>query len=60
MALQPVIKAPLYSTTEFDDVPVIDASAVLADDGSVNVFVLDRSVDTDIRLTCDLRAFEKL
>jgi len=56
-ALRPVIQAPFYSTTDFDDVPMIDAVAVLGDDGSLNVFVLNRSIDNNIHLTCDLRAF---
>jgi alpha-L-arabinofuranosidase len=56
-ALRPIIKAPLYSSTEYDDVPFIDAAAVLGDDGSLNIFVLNRDADNDIELSCDLRAF---
>jgi alpha-N-arabinofuranosidase len=56
-ALQPIIKAPLYSSTDYDDVPLIDAAAVHGDDGSLNIFVMNRSTDSDIRLSCDLRAF---
>ena len=40
--------------------PLIDAAAVLGDDGSLNIFALNRSSDSDIRLTCDLRAFQSL
>ncbi len=58
--LRPVIHAPVYSSTDFDDVPLIDAAAVLADDGSLNIFVLNRSTDNDIELLCDLRAFGKI
>jgi alpha-L-arabinofuranosidase len=56
-ALRPVIDAPLYSSTDYDDVPLIDAVAVLGDDNSLNIFVLNRSTDSDISLSCDLRAF---
>jgi alpha-N-arabinofuranosidase len=56
-ALRPVIQAPFYSTTDFDDVSMIDAVAVMGDDSSLNIFILNRSIDNDIRLTCDLRAF---
>jgi alpha-N-arabinofuranosidase len=56
-ALRPIIKAPLYSSTDYDDVPFIDAAAVLGDDGSLNMFVMNRSTDNDIELFCDLRAF---
>jgi alpha-N-arabinofuranosidase len=56
-AVWPIIESPHYSSTMYGDVPFIDAAAVLGDDGSLNVFVLNRSVDSDIELSCDLRAF---
>jgi alpha-N-arabinofuranosidase len=58
--LQPLVNAPLYSSTDFDDVPFIDSAAVLGDDGSLNIFVLNRSIDSNIELSCDLRAFGKI
>lgn len=57
ISLRPIIQSPLYSSTDYDDVPLVDAAAVLGDDGSLNVFVLNRSTDSDIELSCDLRAF---
>jgi len=59
-ALQPIVHAPVYSATDYDDVPLIDAAAVLGDDGALNIFVLNRSVDSDVDLSCDLRAFQNL
>ncbi len=59
-ALRPMIRAPRYSSKDFDDVPAIDAAAVEGEDGTLNIFVLNRSIDDDIKLTCDLRAFGKL
>lgn len=59
-SLQPIIRAPRYSSTEYDDVPVIDAAAVRADDGALNIFVLNRSMEGGIELCCDLRAFGNL
>ena len=56
-ALRPIINAPLYSSTDYDDIPLIDAAAVLGDDGSLNIFVMNRSAANDIELSCDLRAF---
>jgi alpha-N-arabinofuranosidase len=56
-ALRPVINTPRYSSTEFDDVPLVDAAAVLGDDGSLSIFALNRSPGSDISLACDLRAF---
>lgn len=59
-ALQPIIQAPLYSSTDFDDVPTIDAAAVWNERDCLNIFVLNRSIDQQIDLTCDLRAFKQL
>ena len=50
----------MYSSSDFDDVPVIDATAVLGDDGLLTIFAVNRSIDSDILLTCDLRAFQKV
>jgi alpha-N-arabinofuranosidase len=59
-SLRPVIKSPVYSSTDFDDVPVIDSAAVQADDGSLTIFALNRSSDGDVELSLDLRSFGKL
>ena len=56
-SLQPVIKAPRFSTCEHADVPLIDAAAVLGDDESLNIFILNRSTENPVQLECDLRAF---
>ena len=56
-ALRPMINAPRYNSTDFDDVPSIDAAAVLGDDGSLNIFAMNCSADSEIHLSCDLRAF---
>lgn len=55
--LQPIIQCEKYSSKEYDDVPMIDAAAVLSDGGAINVFVLNRSLDSDIELQFDMRAF---
>ena len=60
IALRPIITAPLYSSTDYDDVPMLDAIAVLGDDCSLTIFAVNRSGDNDIRLTCDLRAFQNI
>jgi alpha-N-arabinofuranosidase len=59
-ALQPIIQAPLYSCTDFDDVPVLDATAVLGENGSLTIFAVNRSQEDDLWLTCDLRAFQNV
>jgi len=39
-ALQALVSSPMYDSKEYTDVPYIDATAVLSDDGSVTIFVL--------------------
>ena len=56
-ALCPIILAPQYSSVDFDNIPLIDSAAVLADDGGLTIFVLNRSLDESAGLTVDLRAF---
>lgn len=60
ISLQPVIKSPEYSSTDFDDVPLVDASAVLADDESLTIFALNRSIKNPVELSLDLRSFGKV
>jgi alpha-L-arabinofuranosidase len=59
-ALRPIIKAPAYSSKHYDDVPYIDAAAVVSDDGSLNIFALNRMKEYDVELSCDLRAFANI
>ncbi len=46
-----------YACEDFDAVPVLDASAVLHDDGGVTIFAVNRDMEQAVELTCDLRAF---
>ena len=59
-ALRPVITSPVYDCKDFEKVPLVDAAAVLGDDGSVTVFAVNRDMEDAIPLECDLRAFGKL
>ena len=59
-ALRPVIASPVYDCSDYENVPLVDAAATLADDGSVTVFAVNRDLKDDIMLECDLRAFEGL
>ncbi len=56
-ALRPVVKSPTYDCTDYEQVPFVDATAVLHDDGGVTVFAVNRSMDEDILLESDLRGF---
>ena len=59
-SLLPVIKAPVYDSKDFNNVPLVDAAAVQGDDNSLTLFVLNRSEGSQIDLSCDLRSFGKL
>ncbi len=60
MALRPVIDCPTYACKDFDQVPLVDAAATMADDGSVTIFAVNRSLTEAIALDTDLRAFGDL
>jgi len=59
-ALRPIVDSPSYDCSDYTDVPSLDATAVLEDDGSLTLFAVNRDMKEDIRLTCDLRAFGAL
>ncbi len=60
MALRPVLHSPLYDCSDYTDVPLVDATATMADDGSVTIFAVNRDLKEDIALEADLRAFGEL
>jgi alpha-N-arabinofuranosidase len=59
-ALRPVIQAEKRDTKSFTDVPMVDASAVLGEDGSLTIFAVNRDLAEEAQLTGDLRAFGAL
>ena len=59
-ALRPVVKSPTYDCSDYEQVPFVDATATLGEDGSVTVFAVNRSLDEDIMLESDLRGFGDL
>jgi len=59
-SLRPVLESPEYECKRFGSVSALDASAVLRDDGTVAIFVVNRSMTEDIELKIDLRAFGEL
>ena len=50
----------MYDCADYEGVPVIDATATLADDGGVTVFCVNRDMTEDFCLDIDLRAFGDL
>jgi len=59
-ALRPLISSPTYDCTDYEKVPLVDATATLADDGSVTIFAVNRDMNEPIELSGDLRAFGDL
>ncbi|MEG0742141.1 MAG: alpha-N-arabinofuranosidase [Clostridia bacterium] len=59
-ALRPILHSPTYDCADYEQVPYVDATATMDDEGGVTVFALNRSMDEDIELCCDLRAFGEL
>ena len=59
-ALRPIINSPVYDCTDYEKVPLVDAAATMADDGSVTIFAVNRDMQEDVELDCDLRAFGEL
>ncbi len=59
-ALKPLVSSPVYDCKDFQGVPYVDAAATMAEDGSVTVFAINRSLTEDALLTGDLRAFGDL
>ena len=59
-SLRPVISSPVYDCKDYEKVPLVDAAAVLGDDGCVTIFAVNRDTEDAITLECDLRAFGSL
>jgi len=60
VALNAIVDSPVYDCKDYTDVPYIDATATLADDGSVTVFCVNRDQAEDAALSIDLHGFSKL
>ena len=59
-SLRPVMESPKYDCEDYEGVPVTDAAAVLAEDGSVTIFAINRDLTEDVLLSADLRDFGPL
>ena len=56
-ALKALVSSPTYACVDYDKVPFIDAAAILAEDGSVTVFCVNRDMAEDFELEIDVRSF---
>ena len=59
-SLRPVVRCPKYDCTDYQQVPVLDIAATLAEDGSVTVFCVNRDLREPCHTELDLRAFGEL
>lgn len=59
-ALNALVESPVYSCSDYDEVPYIDAAATVDDEGIVTVFAVNRDMEADYGLEIDLRCFEEL
>ncbi|MBQ4085697.1 MAG: alpha-N-arabinofuranosidase [Clostridia bacterium] len=60
ISLRAIVDTPVYDCSDYEGVPVIDASAVYGDDGSVTVFCVNRDMESPFQLDLDLRDFGEL
>ena len=56
-SLRAVVDSPVYDCKDFEGVPELDATATTAEDGSVTIFAVNRSMTDAIELSADLRDF---
>ena len=59
-SLQPILTCDTYDTAQHEAVPLVDAAAVLNDDGSLTIFAVNRDLARSAELTLDLRSFDGL
>ena len=56
-ALKALVDTPVYDCSDYEGVPLIDATATMDDEGGVTVFCVNRDPSEDFCLDIDLRAF---
>ena len=59
-ALRAIVNSPVYDCADYEGVPLIDAAAVLDDEGNVTVFCVNRDMGEEFELEIDLRSFGDL
>ena len=57
ISLKTVLTSEKTDTKHYNDVPVVDAAAVQAEDGAVTIFAVNRDLEEPAELTLDLRSF---
>ncbi len=58
IALNPVVVSDKYDSKDFTDVPYLESAAVYNDEtDEVVIFAVNRSLDSGLELSCDVRSF---
>lgn len=57
-SLVTITDAPKYDSTDYTDVPYLDAAATLSDDGDITIFAINRSLQEPLLVDVELRGFE--
>ncbi len=60
VSLKTLVRTPTYDCKDYENVPLIDTTATLGDDGSISVFCVNRDLQEDFALDVDLRSFGQL
>ena len=56
-SLRAIVNTPTYDCSDYENVPLIDATATQDDDGNVTIFCVNRDMNEDFTLDVDLRDF---
>ncbi len=59
-ALRLAMDCPVYDCLDYEGVPLLDAMATQADDGSITLFCVNRDMTEDFALDVNLRGFENM
>ncbi|WP_138495622.1 alpha-N-arabinofuranosidase [Paenibacillus pinistramenti] len=59
VSLKPIVDSPVYDAKDYTDVPYVDSAVVYDEENeSLTIFAVNRHLEEDIELTCDVRSFE--
>ncbi len=59
-SLRAIVDTPTYDCSDYENVPLIDATATQDDDGNVTIFCVNRDMSDDFVLDVDLRSFGEM
>jgi alpha-L-arabinofuranosidase len=59
ISLNPIVKSPKYDSKDFTDVPYLESAAVYNEEKEqLTIFAVNRHLEEDLQLECDIRNFE--